>query len=886
MIAVAATNSNDEKASFSNYGDWIDIAAPGVDILSLRASGTSMGTTYDSYTTIASGTSMSCPHTAGVTALIISQYPGAVTEDVTARLFGTTDSISQENPGYESLLGYGRVNAYNAVALEARPHIIFQDCVVLDAAMGNGNGFLEPAETAQLRITLKNIWVDANNVTAQLGTDDPNITILDDFSYYADIARDQQRDNSHDLFEVSLSEECLPGNKGYCYLTITADGNYTNVVYFTTTGILKVPAHFPTIQQAVDICGDGDTIIVADGTYTGHGNRDVDFKGKAITIKSENGPQYCIIDCQGSPGDPHRGFYLHSGEGGDSVIDGFTIINGYAPSDGDTWKFSDGGAICCDGYAHYPWIKRTSPTIRNCIINNNRAADCGAGIYCCYGSAKIVNCEVSSNYGEGIFFRGLGFPVMIGCKVINNDGYGVTAWRLAGCSVTITNSLVAYNNGRSGIYAESAGLWISNSTIANNKGCGICTHGREVTMANSIVWGNTRGAFSNLLPQTVYEVTYSDIQGGKSGQGNINIDPEFNIFSDDFHLMAGSACIDAGTNDPFNGLDADDMDGNPRLQDGDGDGNAVVDMGACEFEQWDPSKPYIHVTPRRLIYNCGEESPTQEEQTVHISNIGAGTLNWRIVEDCNWVEVIPTSGQSVGEVDEAIVCVDTTGQLPGHYSCTLEISDEQVPVRSQLVMINLSIGPRRVPQQYPTIQAAIDAWLPGNTIVVADGVYTGSGNGNISFHGKAITLRSENGPQNCIIDCKNSGRGFYFIDNEANDSIVKGFTITNGYAYSEQLCDCWGGDSGDLGFGGGIYCENSSPTIANCRVINCKARGYFGGGIFCKYSNATIVQCTIKGNSSGREGGGILCFQDGSVTIDSCTIINNTARGLEKTSAK
>ncbi|GAI18902.1 unnamed protein product, partial [marine sediment metagenome] len=114
-ISVAATNSNDKKAPFSNYSAWVDIAAPGVDVLSLRATGTSMGTIYDSYTTIASGTSMSCPHVVGVLGLLLSHYPDVSFEEITARLLENADDISQENPYYEGLLGSGRVNAFKAV---------------------------------------------------------------------------------------------------------------------------------------------------------------------------------------------------------------------------------------------------------------------------------------------------------------------------------------------------------------------------------------------------------------------------------------------------------------------------------------------------------------------------------------------------------------------------------------------------------------------------------------------------------------------------------------------------------------------------------------------------------------------------------------------------
>ncbi|MEW6681223.1 MAG: hypothetical protein AB1297_09460 [bacterium] len=88
---------------------------------------------------------------------------------------------------------------------------------------------------------------------------------------------------------------------------------------------------------------------------------------------------------------------------------------------------------------------------------------------------------------------------------------------------------------------------------------------------------------------------------------------------------------------------------------------------------------------------------------------------------------------------------------------------------------------------------------------MADGLWTGSGNKNLSWSGKHITVRSENGPENCIIDCQNSGRGFYF-NNSGSGDVVLGFTIRNGYVTGSWPSNC----------GAGIDCwSNSSPSITN-----------------------------------------------------------------------
>ena len=101
------------------------------------------------------------------------------------------------------------------------------------------------------------------------------------------------------------------------------------------------------------------------------------------------------------------------------------------------------------------------------------------------------------------------------------------------------------------------------------------------------------------------------------------------------------------------------------------------------------------------------------------------------------------------------------------------------------------------PADFNDIQAAIDDAYSGDEIVVADGTYTGPGNRNIRFLGKSITVRSQSGPENCIIDGQDSYVLFRFIEHELPGAVLDGLTITNA------------GNSG-------IFCsKNSSPTIAN-----------------------------------------------------------------------
>lgn len=165
---------------------------------------------------------------------------------------------------------------------------------------------------------------------------------------------------------------------------------------------------FPTIQAAIDAVVDGDVIELTDGTFTGEGNRDIDFLGKRIVVRSRSGnPEACIINCQGSPAEPHRGFSFRHGEGPESVLAGVTIVNGYRIG---------GGAISCVG--------NSCPTIRSTSVSDNAARDYGGGFFCDNSSPLLVDCIVSSNsaglLGGGILCD-MASPTLENCTISHND---------------------------------------------------------------------------------------------------------------------------------------------------------------------------------------------------------------------------------------------------------------------------------------------------------------------------------------------------------------------------------------------------------------------------------------------------------------------------------
>ncbi|UCF95193.1 MAG: right-handed parallel beta-helix repeat-containing protein [Desulfobacterales bacterium] len=274
---------------------------------------------------------------------------------------------------------------------------------------------------------------------------------------------------------------------------------------------------FATIQRGIDAASDGDTVVVAAGTYTGAGNKDLVVGAKGIEVRSVKGPESCIIDLQNDG----KGFLLEFSPD-TSVVDGFTIINGRAASSTDY-----GVGIDC-------WFCAT--TIRNCIIRNN------AGV----------------QWGAGIDIRGATAPPVIANCIF------------AGNQTTQGGSAVS-------VYQASA-RFVHCTFYGNSSFQSVAAVTPTTSFTNCIFWDNTPATLAGAP-----SVTYSDVEGGYTGTGNIDLDPEcVDPDNGDLRLSSGSDCIDAGY-DAATGIPERDLDGKPRFIDGDGDLTATADMGAYEY---------------------------------------------------------------------------------------------------------------------------------------------------------------------------------------------------------------------------------------------------------------------------------------------------------------
>lgn len=325
---------------------------------------------------------------------------------------------------------------------------------------------------------------------------------------------------------------------GYCAAkTLYVDVNGPND---PGTGSYQDP--FRRIQEAIDLSDSNDMVIVAKGRY--YENIRIDTNNIVLTSTDPNAPDVVaktIVD-----GNNAGSVVKFTGvEDPETILSGFTITNGSA---------NYGGGIYC--------LNNSRPVITNCTVSGNTATGYGGGIYCFNDSNSIItNCVVAGNsadYGGGIACV-LAGPVIGNCAITNNSAsYG------------------------GGIACVASDPVISNCTITNNTAVDdgnslACNSSQQqypsnVQVINSILWNGGEEIWNN--DGSAITVSYSNIDGGWTGYGNIDAEPLLEM--DGYHLKVDSPC--KGMADPLGDYnDQTDIDGEPRVI------GIYVDMGCDEF---------------------------------------------------------------------------------------------------------------------------------------------------------------------------------------------------------------------------------------------------------------------------------------------------------------
>lgn len=620
---------------------------------------------------------------------------------------------------------------------------------------------------------------------------------------------------------------------------------------------IRVPQDQPTIQSGIVSAVAGDTVLVADGIYTGTGNKNIEYFGKAITVISENGPEMCIVDCQNSG----RGFFFQGGEGSGSVLDGLTIRNGFVS--GSYVSNRGGGILIGNG---------SSPVIRNCVITQNDATGKGAGIYVVSSNTVFENCVFSFNQGSGLYHDGsLGGPLtvidctfesntsrgfigyttvnMTGCVIRNNMNTGVQ------CQGTVHNCVFTSNRATSGAGLYISGGTVTNCTFTDNFSAGeggaiFCSPDSPIIIGGSSGEGNT---FSNNIAGAGADI-FCDMYDPVIINGMCNTFAgscysDYNVSPQEAFDLTGSISGETLVNqDVYVSTDGDDLD------------NGL---------SWATAFRTVRRAASKVI------GTAQNPVTIHVAS---GHYSPSLTGErfpLAMTDFVRVEGESV---DRTVFDAEyTAGSLVASY--------DQNCLISRMSLINGSAGV----YNYQSTPVYLECDILGSR---GSGLTANQGsvvltNCRISDHAMHGILVSE--AQLSLADCgimHNEGHGVYsydatlslstcmILDNHAMYNYGGGMNLQDStVSVSSSLI--WDNTASEDG--GGISCSGDCVLdLANC-VFAGNSAGHNGGALTAAYDCIiNMINCTFTENSASRHGGAMSILFDCSVNVKDCILWNDT----------
>ncbi|MFN3847966.1 MAG: beta strand repeat-containing protein [Spirosomataceae bacterium] len=503
-----------------------------------------------------------------------------------------------------------------------------------------------------------------------------------------------------------------------------------------------------------------------------------------------------------------------------AVLDGVTICDSYQPTQ---FNGNQGGGV---------WNNSSSPTFRNCIIRNNYSAYHGGGIANNNGSPTFINCIFKENTGRqgGGMWTEVGSPVLTNCTFVSNT------------AVTLGGALAGNN------FYGSTNYIIRNCIFWGNIG----------SMGEGFIFNN-QGATA--------DVTYSNVQGGYSGIGNLNTNPLFtNASGGDFSLQQCSPAINAGDNTGISGVD---LANNPRIFN-----NGVVDMGAFEY--------HGTAVPSPTAVSISQTTACPGTSVNLQATCTSGTVNWYNTS---------TGGTALGTGASFSYIAPVGANQTFYASCKTATCETALVATSNTLTVN--ILPTRLyvnasatagnntgldwANAFTDLQSALNYPCKTNLteIWVAKGTYKPhASTRSVSFNlinGVTIyggfpndgsgTLANRNPKVNETILSgdllQNDGSGFtnyndnsYHVVsfNEAGEATLDGFIVERGNSNQISL---------DYGAGILVYTNNATLNINQCTVRN-NLSNFRGAAMYISYLNGAgraylnLRNSFILNNSSQR----------------------------------
>ncbi|MHB0945639.1 MAG: right-handed parallel beta-helix repeat-containing protein [Sedimentisphaerales bacterium] len=662
---------------------------------------------------------------------------------------------------------------------------------------------------------LPNFWEeryfgDVNIADANVDSDGDGIINLDEYQDYA---------TEPNMPPITYYVSPLIGNDTYDGLSAVYDGN--------SSGPKK------NVNTAITLCRNNhnDKIIMLPAAYA----ESIDPCGKAITISSIN------------PNDPNivkntlltnlRALNFTHFEKWSTIIDGLTMARLTIPS--------GKSAI---------YAEMSSPTIKNCVI---RACGANKYIWCIGGRPRFINDKFRLNTGYIYFDKTM--PLIRNCKIDQTSTTAMQAQystldiegsyflrnlislQTIGSKVSLKNSVIKANN-----YGTYGTLYFDQSSDADIINCTIFGNG-STNAGNPVIYcNNSELVMTNTILRSPYitkitnsnnsqiNVNYCNIQDGwPDGQRNIDAEPNL---TPDGHLLAGSPCINAGTNviarNFYINCPANDIDGEMRSPDG------LADIGADEYIDSDSDK-----LPDFFEAMCRTNDPNNDDD-------GDGCTNKEEYE--------------------------------------LYSSDPNTVYKTFYVAENGNKDNDGLSWTYPKryIFEAVGIADDGDKIIISAMSHNDK---PVYLLGKAVTLQSSNPNDpttvnNTVIPYGvrfkyGEGRGTKIYGININKSLTSTGDVSNTVyclATGPTIEKCIIKNSSSIDSGAGIYCEAASPAIIDCNISG--NIGNYGAALYGgKNSSPCLSGCKISKNTVNYSGGAIYLYDRSNATIEKCELKNNTA---------
>ncbi len=672
---------------------------------------------------------------------------------------------------------------------------------------------------------------------------------------------------------------------------------------------------FDTIQEGVDAANAGETVVVHTGSYSGPGNRDIEYGGRAITVRSLQPRDAAIvaatiIDCQASTDDRHRAFRFANNETPDAIVAGLTIINGVAPFElsaapvyhlpmgGAIWGSQAGGTIeyCVFRDNHATWggaiyFDECDLRLRHCLFEQNHCTEfhngsgCGAAACLGPGPVDVVDCHFRRNTaaplgwwaGGGALWLDRTQSTFRDCTFEENRaavrGYAGAVFISEGdadferCAFTGNiaeggpDTEPVSGSGGAILADDQCGGTFSDCTFVRNYAAneaGACH-----TIYADLAWTFDGCTFAWNCAERRVDAVLGDY-GDTLFLSNCLIWNGSNAFYYGGSPLGSSYCLIEG--DVGYGTN---VTGDARLtQDG-----VHVQYDAATRDQGDPNAVF-----------AGRQDLDREAR-VHAGFMDIGADEFADSDGDHlpdWWEY-----KHFGSATAAVASLDhendgRDNEAEYRYSSSPFLGPRTVYVApdgnddwdGRAAVFDGLHGPKA------TIQAALDVAqrYEGDEIILSPGVYSGPGNRDILLGGRIVTIRSSQ-PHNpdvvtqTVIDCGGSEnephRAFLIVGGEGPETVLDGLTIIRGRAAS----------------GSAIYCRNSSPTIRRCVLRGNLTDGYWhydgerGDGAVSAYGGDGLVieNCVFEGNVSFGAAAGLFVHECGPVAIENTLVIANSA---------